>query len=204
MCYVSKMVSKLSITSNLLCVLLVDLGMFFSFLNNGCPISCTILLGPPTLAGCMGQTYTGRLYGTDSHWQAVWDRFQPTGSDRQDLTDKIRLTWSDWQDPTNRIGPARNSLVHHQGEPKKDDHQHHLGTATRPSHSGTFCSFRGPQIFAKREKTRTQRLKMLGGGGKRKHSLTEKPKAKVLPKTNPNPHWRFTKDCFFTYQLVSV
>ena len=106
--------------SNLLCVLLVGLGMFFSFLNDGCQISCTIFLGPPTLAGCTGQ------------------------------------------DPTNRIWPAWNNLVHHQGEPKKDNHQHHLGTATRPSHSGIFCSFRGPQIFAKKEKPRTQRLKMRG------------------------------------------
>ena len=92
-CAVSKMVSKLSITSNLLCVLLVDLGMFFLFLNNGCPISCTILLGPPTLAGCMGH----------SHWQAVWDRLTLAGCMGQTHTGRLYGTDSNRQDLTDRI-----------------------------------------------------------------------------------------------------
>ena len=80
MCYVSKMVSKLSITSNLLCVLLVDLGMFFflseQWLSN-------------FLYNSSWTTNTGRLYGTDLHWQAVWDRLTLAGCMGQIPTDRI-------------------------------------------------------------------------------------------------------------------
>ena len=48
-------------------------------------------------------TNTGRLYGTDLHWQAVWDRLTLAGCMGQIPTDRIWPTWSDWQDPADMI-----------------------------------------------------------------------------------------------------
>ena len=76
MCYVSKMVSKF-------CGLCWWIwGCFFSFLNNGCKISRTIFLGPPTLAGCMGQTPTDRIWPTRSNQQDRTGKEQPSSSPR--------------------------------------------------------------------------------------------------------------------------